>query len=469
MIFYLFVFTGFADLNGQQVPVGTAGWQFSADGSQGFVVNSRNLRITQLTSQQFNSYSYLQDVRTKQNQLLYRFTSPFIKDGHPGFFVNRRKLGMAGFSFYPSMAVGLAWVKEQSAVSDWNRDDAGIALVPALNLALPFSEIELNLNANYYFKGNTSIGKFKFQPTLGIKMDGLFEMLGHDVELKSQTDMTTISTVVDKIDYSRNEITYHYQVNARSTQYYSWTILGFGGLTPRYTFTKPMPWMGKTEMMGLGYSLRAYNSGFDVIAETGKVGYASMAAYPSYTYDPVPEERRIAEDSGLFSSVGTQTRVFARYSIDLKELLFGMLSQQPNPGETVISKSTTKYAASRKSNAFRVMGGLGFGYAWVKKPEFIYPEAEAALDKKLYDNPDMLHNDWNDPRKVKSGLIVHYFVAIEFGVMGVEWGTTQLRSTPLSAGKPYGTISIYYTLPLGKLMAGYKGMRETRKKLLESK
>lgn len=456
----------------QHIPVGTAGWQLGPKGFQGYVLNSRNWRVAQLTSPVYNSHGYLGDVRTKQNQILYRIANPLLPKSPKSLFLNRRKLGIAGYSFYPSIAAGLAWVKEQSANSDLSVEDAGISIVPSLNLALPFSEIEFNLNTTYYFKGRTSLGKFNFQPTIGFKVDGLFEMLGHDVDLKSSTELTTLSTVIDDVKYNGDgtkTISYHYAVNTKRNEYYSWTILAFGGLTPRYTFTRPMPYIGKTEMLGLGYNLRGMNSGLDIIAETGNVGYASMAAYPAYTYDPVPQDRSIAEDSGLFSSVGKQTRVFARYSIDLKELLFGLLSQQPDPGETVLAKSTTKFAASKKSNAFRVMGGIGFGYAWVQKPKFIYEGAEAAMEKKLFENPDMLHNGWNDPRKIKNGLVVHYFVAIEFGVMGVEWGTTQLRSTPLSAGKPYSTISLYYTFPIIKMYDNYKGIKQARKKLLESK
>lgn len=465
----IFIINNNIYLFAQQVPVGTAGWQISPNGSQGFVMNSKNLRISQLTSKVFNSNTYLQDVRTKQNQILYRFTKPFLTEKNTAFSVNKRKLGMMGYSIYPSLAVGIAWAKEQSANSDLERDDAGFALVPALNLALPFSEIEINFNTTYYFNGNTSLGKFKFQPTIGFKADGLFEMLGHDVELKSQTDMVTMKTVVDKVDYTteKTTISYHYQVDAKSNQYYSWTVLGFGGITPRYTFTRPMPYVGKTEMLGIGYNLRGMNSGLDFIAETGKQGYASMLNSPAYTYDPEPEGAKIAEDSGRFSSVGTQTRLFARYSIDLKELLFNFLSSTPDPGETVLSKNTTKFGASKKSNAFRVMGGIGFGYAWVKKPEFVYEGARAALDKRFEENPDMLHNGWNDPQKIKSGVLVHYFVAIEFGVMGIEWGTTQLRSSPLSNSGAYKNIALYYTFPLGKIASNLKGIREAKRKLIE--
>lgn len=454
-------------LSAQHVPVGTAGWQIASNGYQGFVMNARNIRVSQLTSPIYNSRSYLEDVRTRQNQILYRFTGPLLPKSPSSVFINRRKLGIRGYSIYPSLAAGLSWVNEQSARSDLQRSDAGISVVPSLNIALPFSEIEFNLNASYYFKGATSLGKFRFQPSIGFKADGLFEVLGHDVDLKSQTDFELLGIVVDKEvpTATGTNVYYHYEVMHEKQEYYSWTILAFGGLTPRYTFTRPMPNVGKTEMMGLGYHLRAFNSGFDIIAETGKQGYASMAEYPSYTYDPVPESRNIANDSGRFSSVGQQTRLFARYSIDLKELLFSMLSKAPDPGEIVLSSTTTKYAAARKSNAFRVMGGLGFGYAWVKKPEFIYEGAREALDKKFFDNPDMMHNGWNDPQKIKNGLIVHYFVAIEFGVMGVEWGTTQLRSSPLSTAGAYRNISLYYTFPLIKMHENWKAVSEEKRKL----
>lgn len=456
-------------LAAQHVPVGTAGWQFGPKGSQGFVMNAKNLRISQLNSRVFNSNSYLEDVRTKQNQVLYRFTNPFLRNSGKGLLKNTRKLGMMGYSMYPSMAVGMAWTVEQSATSDWSRDDAGIAIVPSFNIALPFTEIEFNLNGTYYFKGSTSLGKFQFQPSIGFKFDGLFEMLGHDVDLKSETDLVTYKMVVDDIQYltDKTVVSYHYATGVKTQQYYSWTVEAFGGLTPRYTFTRPMPYVGKTEFIGLGYSLRALNSGFDIIAETGKQGYASMLNYPAYTYDPEPESAAIAKDSGRFSAVGRQTRIYARYSIDLKELLFSMISQSPDPGETVISKSTTKFAAAKKSNAFRVMGGVGVGYAWVKKPEFVYDDARVALDKRFDENPDMLHNAWNDPQKAKSGLLVHYFVAVEFGVMGVEWGTTQLKDSPLSSSGPYRNISVYYTLPISKIAVNWKSVKEEKRKLAE--
>lgn len=453
----------------QQVPVGTAGWQFGPKGSQGIVMNAKNLRISQLNSRVYNSNSYLQDARTKQNQVLYRFTKPFLSEKGSKIFVNRRKLGMMGYSIYPSMAVGMSWVKEQSATSDWSRDDVGIAVVPSLNIAMPFTEIEFNLNTSYYFKGETSLKRFNFQPSIGLKFDGLFEMLGHDVDLKSETELVTYKMVVDDVQYltDRTTVSYHYETGVKNQQYYSWTIEAFGGLTPRYTFTRPMPYVGKTEFLGLGYSIRGLNSGFDVIAETGKQGYASMLNYPAYTYDPEPEGVAIAKDSGRFSAVGSQTRIYGRYSIDLKELVFSMISQSPDPGETVISKSTTKFAASKKSNAFRVMGGIGVGYAWVKKPEFVYEGARAALDKRFEENPDMLHNAWNDPQKVKSGVLVHYFVAIEFGVMGVEWGTTQLQKSPLSSSGPYRNISVYYTLPLSKMSVNWKEVKREKRELIE--
>ncbi|MCC7299342.1 MAG: hypothetical protein IT244_13490, partial [Bacteroidia bacterium] len=103
----------------------------------------------------------------------------------------------------------------------------------------------------------------------------------------------------------------------------------------------------------------------------------------------------------------------------------------------------------------------------VKKPEFVYAGAREALDKRFADYPDLLHNGWNDPQKIKSGMLVHYFVAIEFGVMGVEWGTTQLKNSPLSNSGAYKNISLYYTFPLAKIAANSIAIKNTKKQLLE--
>lgn len=450
----------------QLAPIGDLGYQVSFDGREGMVYNSKIMRISMLnTPKKFDDFD--KDIRLKEFQIGYRFNPG--KLGLKKLSINKRLYGVKGYSLYPGLSTGLSFVSEKNANNTIDRGDYGIHLMPSYNLNVPFCGIEFTLNSTLYFKNATSLGRFKFAPSIAFKFDGLFEILDESIDLGSSTKFHTLSTVVDKVEYTQDEkrVHYHIEENLYNKDYYYWAIGNFSGFTPRYTYTKQLPYVGRTQFVGLGYNIRFNQTAFDLIVETGKQGYASNLKRESFAHDPKPKDNGINKDSSIFAAEGQQSRIFFRYGIDIYQMVMRALSATPNnSNEQVLSKSTK--TSSNRNGAFRVMGGLGAGYAIVQKPHFIYSGAQEKLNKRYLEKPDLLHNSFNDPTKSKSGFIGHGFISVEYGLVCFEWSTTLLFNGPLSTSGTLRNFSISYIFPMYRIKKAYKDIKAQKEYMEEN-
>lgn len=473
-------------LQAQLLPLGTGGWQRSLDGRQGFVYESHNLRINQLSKTLFKNDD-LKEFKLAETQVMFRIT-PYTMGMRKNpeaaikkLTLNRRKHGIFGCSVYPQINVGLTFLKEFTKVnSNYQASSVtGLVVTPGYNIALPFCVVEANLNTTYYFKNTNAFGRFHFTPSIGFKFDGLLELLDVETELGQQSIEAIDRKIVDNTSStSRREGDYivtttttnfHYELEVDNREYYYRSVSNFGGLTLRYLKGRNVAWSGNTTMFGIGYTTRFNMAGLDAILEHGTQGYSSSLVAPIYTYRPELADIDIDKQSNEFAAEGTQTRLFARYSFDALQVIMRYLNRKSSAtgGDRSRGVKTTK--GSQRNGAFRMMAGIGLGYAFVQKPVFLSNTAQQKKNDWFAANPEILRYAPNDATRTKSGFLYHAFLAIEFGVIGIEWSMTPLFDSPLSTTGRYSDFTVHYTIPIRKIWRDGKSINQLRKVITKEK
>jgi hypothetical protein len=474
-------------LNAQLVPLGTAGINSSLDGRTGITFESNNLKFNFLSKSQ-NKGDLLQEKKQNEFQLLYAinpYTMGLRKNPNAKIkklTANKRTCGLFGYSAYPQINLGFSVLSDYDYSKQINQSSGwGLTLNPSYNLALPYVIIEAGLNGSYYFSSTPSSGKFRFTPTLGLKFDGLLELLESEMELGQQTDELINRMIVDKtsVKYERagdyefktTTTSYHYELEMESRAYYYRTVADFGGLALRRTKGRDVIWSGNTDMFSVGYVGRFKQTGLDVILDFGTKGYSSSLQNPTYTFRPEDTDLAVDETSSEFIAEGKITQVYARYSFDAWQMLMRALFKVGNKGAGDVTVARKTKRGSNKNGAFRVMAGIGLGYALIEKPKFIFDNAQAKKDAWFAANPDILRNAQNDPTRTTSGFLYHAFLSVEFGVIGVEWGFTPLFNAPLTTTGKFSDFTVNYTLPLRRIAKVAKQLKAKRIKVekIESK
>jgi hypothetical protein len=415
----------------QVAPFGTIGFIQGSSGNKGFVMETKFGRFTQMRSSLDKTNEYYQnslEIRLAVNKAPFAF--------------GNRAYGIRGFSFYPQFSIG--GVSRNGVNKNFAGKSLGIIASPGINIGLPYFVIEANLQSAYYFKPDLNGKKFAFTPTFGIKIDGLFEVL--DVSAVNSGKYGRWETTKTGESRERRQgydvITKTYKTEFKIRDYVYHSVQSFSGITPRYNWSKP-DYAGHTKMAGLGYNMRISIMSIDAIVETGQQGYASNPKKRSFLFNPFPKDNAgVNKDSSQFNAEGKQTRVFVRMGVDLKNIITRMSLGAPQ-GKT-----------ENPTAAFRVMGGIGLGYAIVKKPTFINANASEKMEGLLETNPDLWRSSMNDPTLTKSGLMYHAFIAFEFGVVCVELNTNVIKNAPMSAGGLNTCVS--YIIPIRKIVEKYK-------------
>ncbi len=430
---YLSIFK-ILSLHAQVAPFGTIGFVQSSVGNKGFVMETKYARFTQLRNSLDLSNQFTQ---TAMELRLVINKAPFA--------MGNRAYGIRGWSMYPQFSIG--GVRRNGIDKKFSGNSWGIVASPGINIALPYLVIEANIQSTYYFKNYAGGRKLFFTPTIGIKLDGLFEVL--DVNSTNSgkygrwETYKTGETKVRRQGY--DEITTYYKTKFKIRDYVYYSVANFGGITPRYSWANPS-FAGQTKMSGIGYNQRVGIMAIDAIFETGQQGYASHPNKRSYLYNPYPKDNSgVNRDSTAFMAEGKQTRAYLRVGVDLKNL---------------ITRFTLGAAQGRTKNptaAFRVIGGVGVGYASVKNTQYLKSDASEKMEQLFETNPDLWRSGMNDPKLTKSGLMYHAFLAFEFGVVVVELNTNVVRNAPMSAGGLNTSVS--YIIPIKKLIQKYKESR----------
>jgi len=416
--------------NAQIAPQGSLGFQVNTLG-RGFLMESKNFRYGLLFEHE-NA-----DVKLfKHNfEFRYSFQQENLSKG-------TRFAGFKGWSVYPQIAGGLTLFSEGNALDNKLSKSWGLTATPSINVALPFCLIELGGQTNFYFKGNaTSQGKFSFIPTLSVRLDGLLEVL--DPELTNAgnygkyvtTKVGETRSTTDNGYMRTTTVTSFYETEYKTFSYVYKSINPFSGITPRFTYSDEK-YAGKTQMYGIGYYYRFSQFMLDGIFETGTQGYASELMKPVFIQKPKLEENTINKDSSQFNATSKQSRVYVRTGIDVHHFVKRLIMGVPE-------------SVSRPTPLFRLMGGLGLGYAFTSAPTYINEAANLVKDEQMNSMPDLWRNPVNDARRTQNGLLYHAFIAFEFGVVSLELSNTWMPKSPLSMGARNFVIS--YTLPLVQL------------------
>ncbi len=413
----------------QIAPQGSMGFQVNTLG-RGFLMESKNFRYGLLFAPE-NADAKL----FKHNfEIRYAFQQENLSKG-------TRFAGFKGWSVYPQIAGGLTLFSEGNALDNKLSKSWGLTATPSLNFTLPFCVFELGAQTNFYFKNNTSQGKFSFIPTLSVRLDGLLEVL--DPELTNAgnygkfvtTKVGETRSTTDNGYMRTTTVTSFYETEYKTFSYVYKSINPFSGITPRFTYSDEK-YAGKTQMYGIGYYYRFSQFMLDGILETGTQGYASELTKPVFIQKPKIEDNPINKDSSQFNATSKQTRIFVRTGIDVHHFLKRLILGVPE-------------SVSRPTPLVRVMGGGGIGYAFTSAPTYINEAANLAKDEQMNSMPDLWRNPINDARRTENGLLYHGFFSFEFGVVSFEMSYTWLAKSPLSMGARNFVIS--YTLPLVQL------------------
>lgn len=422
-------------IRAQIAPIGSLGLQATQEG-KGLLLETKSFRFGTL----FNEANAVQPFQEFKLEYRYAFQQKKISYG-------TRYAGIRGWSIFPQIAGGIMTRREEDNVTKKLVADYGIVLTPSINIAIPFGVIELGGQTQFLFKGNTTREKFNFVPTLGIRLDGLFEMLDPEMTNTGKYGSFVTTKVGETRSTSDNgyqkttRITSYYKTEYKEYDYYYKSINAFHGLTPRYTVSN-RPFAGKSQMLGLGYFYRFKQNCLDVIVENGTHGYASEMNDQVFIQNVENKENRINKDANRFIAEGRQTRIYARFGYDVHHMLKRFFS------------GAFTANLDKPTPAFRVLGGLGFGYAFVEKPRFVNEGADQLKDEQFKNAPDLWRNPINDVRRTKSGWMYHAFLTVEYGVVSLECSYSILLNSPLSRGGI--NMGVSYTLPLSLMKKHYQ-------------
>lgn len=410
----------------QIAPIGSAGIQMGPN-SRGIVLESKIMKYSFISSHP--------EAEEQFSQMKFEYRQPFQnnKVSH-----GTRFLGFKGWSIYPQITGGLQFANFKDINNNVASKDWGLSLSPSINIALPFAILEIGLQSNYFFKKTTPFGAFKLEPTIGLRLDGLFEVLDYRIELASEFGKWVTSETgrdiktSDHGSYTTTTITTYYKTEYKTIRDYYGAVNSFHGPTLKYSYSNK-DFSGNSKLFALGYSARISQISLDGFIEHGIQGYASSMTKPVFIQTPKVKDNEIDKNSTTYIAQGKQTRIYGRVGMDILRATIRLLNGDPSGGD------------GKPTPSFRILAGLGIGYSIVQKPYFVNPQAELLKDEELTSQPDLWRKPVNDIRKTESGMMYHAFVSIEYGVVGIDWSYSMLSNSVLSRGA--ANVGIFYIIP----------------------
>ncbi len=332
----------------------------------------------------------------------------------------------------------------------------GFKLAPMASLQFPFFGIDFKLNTDLRFpKANTMIKGFAIYPEIGIRVDGLYNLMNPQSVYTGhyRGTNTNTSTRYEEKTYKDGSdwVTETYKITTTTVENYDFDnyamdVGPFVAIGPRYTF-KNVPYSGPTSLVGLGYYLRAGLFGTDLLVDHGHIGFASSAKTPQTIYSPDPKNNNgIYKKDYRFTGTYSTTRLTGRVGIELMDLLFRMRYKQSKEGVT-----PTKFT--------RIMVGIGGGYATISQPHYNNSSSLARVDSIFNHDFTLLSTSRNHAKFASNTPFFTAFISIEVGAAQVSFEMYRYKNAYLAN---VGTVSLGYLLPYNRILKKYKSIRHMK-------
>lgn len=350
----------------------------------------------------------------------------------------RRIFDIKGALMVPALSGGFGFRRLNN-----NASQSVFKLAPSISFQFPFVGIDFRLNTNFSLqnKGLEAAKNVSFYPEIGIKIDGLYNMM--DAERMTVANGTGVYNKITSGTTRINGI--EYNLICIETIPYKWerntTIVGtFTAIAPHYAF-RNYGYAGQTKMIGLGYYIR---SGFlysDFLIETGKVGFASEASEKQTidNYQPGPFFK-VNKEANELAGQYRMNRFYGRFGIDLFEVFAGQ--------HAGVDINDTKFT--------RCAVGLGLGYAHIKGFEYEANDGLQRADAAFEADLTLLSTSRNHAKFGESGAFFTFYASIEAGALVYTVETSRYFQANLANTTNF---SIAYLFPYARFIKKYKAIK----------
>lgn len=362
-----------------------------------------------------------------------------------GLAMGRRLYDIRGMLLMPAFSLGYSSLNLNKQITH------GLRLSPSLSLQFPFFGIEARFNADYRFNAPNSVKSFSVYPEVGIRIDGLYNLMDPQSVYIGHAEGTITSRNTSYSTTSHREgdyiVTTTYRTETTTSTPYSIdryikSVGAFLAVGPRYTF-KDVPYAGRTRLYGLGYYVRTGAWSSDLVLDYGKAGFASSLQNPQNAENPGPAIPKINRDDKRMTGHYNVWRAQIRYGLDLIELYASAFGSS-----IVASGDQVKFS--------RITGGFGFGFASISAPYYDSP-AGAALADSIY-NTDftLLATSRNNARLAQNGPLYAFYLALEAGCIQINFERTFYARAALAS---INTVTVAYLFPYNRIYKKNKAIR----------
>jgi hypothetical protein len=358
-----------------------------------------------------------------------------------------RLYDIRGALFVPAISFGYTHVKLGQDYLN-----TGVRLAPSVSMQFPFFGLDARLNADYHFNPESRVKGFSFFPEIGIRFDGLYNLMdpervyiGHAEGTITSRNTSYSTTSHRSGDYI---VTTTYRTETTTSRPYSIdryvnSVGAFVAIGPRYTF-KDLPYAGKTQLYGLGYYVRTGFWSTDIIADVGKAGFASSLTNPQTVDSPDPAVPKPNKEDSRMTGHYNVWRAQARYGIDLIELYASAFGS-----EIVTYGNEVKFS--------RIIGGFGIGYASVSATHYDTRGGEMLADSLYTNDFTLLSSSRNYARLGQSGVTYSFYTALEAGCIQISFERTFYARAALASTK---NVSVAYLFPYNRIRKKHKAIQE---------
>jgi len=326
---------------------------------------------------------------------------------------------------------------------------------PCVSLQLPFMGVDFRLNTLYHLSNNLNgFKKMSFTPEIGIKLDGLWNLLdpkkvfvGHasySIKQTSTSYNSTTTTLSGRPETKSDDVYVTTVTKSSSTTdvHYSFdryanTMEPMFALGVHYTY-KNAPYAGQTKLFGLGYHVRSGPLASDIIFDIGKQGFASSALVPHSIQNPNPRgNSRVNKQD--YSNTGHYLikRIYGRLGIDLYETYIAAF----DPDAAVQDYEEVKFT--------RLIGGFGYGYSIFSKPYYDKSNGLEIANQNFEKNLELLPTSRNHAKFAKNTDFLSFYISLEAGALSFTIERQRYRFANLAN---VNTLSVTYMLPLSKII-----------------
>ncbi len=336
-----------------------------------------------------------------------------------------------------------------------NFNTGGIKLSPGLSLQIPFVALDIKMNAHYRFKESAFTNQLSFYPEVGLRIDGLYNLLDPGRVYVGHAEGTQISRSTSyRTTYQREGdfvVTTTYRTETTTITPYSFdryikSIGPFTAIGPRYSFSTGN-YAGKTSTIGLGYYLRTGILSSDLFIDYGKIGFASSDLEPRTIYAPEPKVSKFNKNDTRMTGTYSSARIQGRIGVDLIELYASAYGVEAD-------RTQVKFT--------RIIGGAGLGYASISAPEYDSPNGLQIADSIFNNDYTLLTNSRNHAKFGSNSPFISLYLSLEAGSIMVNF---EKNFYPNAFLANVNTITVAYLFPYNRMKKKYMALRSYKKYL----